>query len=78
MRQRKRKIRKSLNWRCEKHGVADGLAGVARSHRLIRTEKAMEAQFMRLCSQIRLDENREKRSDIQRNERISKRKTVKG
>jgi len=48
-------------------------AALARSHRLIRIEKEKEILFMNLCSQIRLDDFKQKRSDRQREERRLKR-----
>jgi len=47
-------------------------SGLARSHRLIRIEKEKEILFMNLCSKIRLDNFKQKRSDHQREERILK------
>jgi len=48
-------------------------AGLARSQKIIRTEKAMEVQFIKLCSQIRLDDFKKQRSDKQREDRRQKR-----
>ena len=48
-------------------------AGLARSHRLIRIEKEKEILFMKLCSQIRFDDFKQKRSGRQREERRLKR-----
>lgn len=48
-------------------------AGLARTHRLIRVERDLEIQFIKVCSQIRLNEFRKDRSESQRDERISKR-----
>ena len=49
-------------------------AGLARSHRMIRAQKLREAQFLQLCSQIRLNDHRESRSNKQREDRQSRRK----
>ena len=49
-------------------------AGMARTRKLISAQKAMEKQFMLLCSQIHLDECKEERAENQRNERRAKRK----
>jgi len=57
----------------EKIFVASSAAGLARSHKIIRTEKAMEIQFMRLCSQIHLDDYKKQRSDKQKEDRKQKR-----
>jgi hypothetical protein len=53
--------------------VASSTAGLARSHKIIRAEKGMEVQFMKLCSQIRLDDYKKIRSDKQREDRRQKR-----
>ena len=52
-------------------------AGLARSKKIIRTEKAKEALFLELCKQIKLDDFRQERAEKQRNDRISKRLTKK-
>jgi hypothetical protein len=57
----------------EKIFVTCSAAGLARSHKIIRTEKAIEIQFMRLCSQIHLDDYKKQRSDKQREDRKQKR-----
>ena len=48
-------------------------AGLARTHRLIRVERDLEIQFIKICSQIKLDDFRKVRSENQRDERISMR-----
>ena len=48
-------------------------AGLTKSHKIIRTEKDKEIQFLRLCSQIRLDDFKQERSERQRIERRTKR-----
>ena len=48
-------------------------AGLNRTHRVIRSVKANETQFLLLCSKIRLDEYKEVRAENQRNERRAKR-----
>jgi hypothetical protein len=48
-------------------------AGMARTRKIIYAQKAMEAQFVRLCSQIKLNEDKQERADIQRDERRAKR-----
>jgi len=48
-------------------------AALARSHRIIRIEKDKEIMFMKLCSQIHLDDFKQKRSEHQREERRLKR-----
>ena len=50
-------------------------AGLAKSRRMIKTEKDKEIQFMKLCSQIRLDDYKKDRAEQQRNDRILKRKS---
>ena len=47
--------------------------GLARTHKIIRTQQIMEQQFALLCKQITKNENKEKRSENQRNDRIAKR-----
>ena len=48
-------------------------ACLARTHRLIRVERDLEIQFIKVCSQIRLNEFSKDRAKSQRDERISKR-----
>ena len=48
-------------------------AGLTRSHKIVRAVKAQEIQFMLLCSQIQINEIKQKRAEDQRNERIAKR-----
>lgn len=57
----------------EKTYIPTSFAGLARSHKIIRIEKGKEIQFMKICSQIRFDNFREKRSENQREERRLKR-----
>ena len=57
----------------EKIFIPDSSSGLARSHRLIRIEKEKEIMFMKLCSQIRFDDFKQKRSEHQREERKLKR-----
>lgn len=54
--------------------IPASFAGLARTHRIIRIEHQKELQFMKICSQIRLYDFREKRSDNQREERRLKRR----
>ncbi|MFC2137773.1 hypothetical protein ACFLTE_06325 [Bacteroidota bacterium] len=49
-------------------------AGMSRTRKIIYAQKAMDAQFNRLCCQIRLDEDRQERAENQREERRAKRK----
>ena len=48
-------------------------AGIAKTNRLIRIYKEKELQFMKLCAQIQLDNNKETRALNQRLERRLKR-----
>jgi hypothetical protein len=66
----KKKIQTS---KYEKIFIPASSAALARSHRLIRIEKKKEIQFMKLCSQIRLYDFKQKRSEHQREERRLKR-----
>ena len=65
--------RKYNNSEYQKMFVTSSLAGLARSHKSIRTEKGIEVQFIKLCCQIRLDDTKSIRSDRQREERRLKR-----
>jgi len=65
--------RRTNSLKYEKIFIPDSSAGLARSHRLIRIEKEKEILFMKLCSQIRLDDFKQKRSEHQREERKLKR-----
>jgi hypothetical protein len=64
---------KRHNSEYEKMFVTSSAAGLAHSHNLIRTEKSIEVQFAKLCSQIHLDDYRKIRSDKQRDDRQLKR-----
>jgi hypothetical protein len=48
-------------------------AKLVRTHRLIRIEKEKEILFMKICSQIHLDDFKKNRSKHQREERKLKR-----
>jgi len=48
-------------------------AKLARTHMLIRIEKEKEIVFMKICSQIKLDDFKKKRADSQKEERKLKR-----
>ena len=48
--------------------------GLARTHKIIRTQQLMELQFAQLCKQITRNNRKEERSEIQRNNRCAKRK----
>jgi len=65
--------RRTNSSKYEKIYIPDSSAGLARSHRLIRIEKEKEIIFFNLCSQIRLDDFKQKRSEHQREERKLKR-----
>ena len=66
-------IRNNNSTRYEKIFISANSAGLARSHRLIRIEKEKEILFIKLCSQIRFDDFKQKRSEHQREERKLKR-----
>ena len=53
--------------------IPNSSAKLARTHKIIRIEKEKEILFMKLCSQIHLDDFKKKRSDRQREERRLKR-----
>lgn len=57
----------------EKTYIPASSAGLARTHKIIRIENGKELQFMKICSQIRLNDFKAKRSDNQREERRLKR-----
>ena len=48
--------------------------GLMKSHKIIRAERIRESQFLKLCAQIQLNDNKQSRSDCQRSQRILKRK----
>jgi hypothetical protein len=66
-------VTKSPSSRFEKTFIPDTSAALARSHLIIRIEKGKEIMFMKLCSQIRIDDFKKKRADYQREERRLKR-----
>ena len=68
---------KQSNDRLEKIDHIWRPAGLARSHKIMKAEHDREIQFIKLCSQIRLDDFKELRSERQRNERSAKRKGIK-
>ena len=49
-------------------------AGMTRTRKIIYAQKAMESQFIALCSQIRLDDCKKERAENQKEERRAKRK----
>jgi hypothetical protein len=65
--------KKTLSSTFEKIYIPTSFAGLARSHKIIRIENGKEIQFMKICSQIRLDDFKTKRSVNQREERRLKR-----
>ena len=71
---KKRKIR--LEFRKEECTASNRPRGLARTRKIISTEKAREVQFMKLCAQIQLDEKKENRANEQLNERRAKRRTT--
>ena len=73
----KRQKRKIQNPQIEKTGITSVPAGLMRSKIIIRTEREREKQFLKLCSQIRLNDFKNERAELQRDERKTKRKKVK-
>ena len=59
--------------RFEKVFIPVSLAGLSRSHNMIRIEREKEIQFLKLCSQIRLKDLKKDRADNQRDQRRLKR-----
>ena len=57
----------------QKISVARSMAGLARSHRIIRTNQSIEIQILKLCSQIHHDDYKKVRSEKQRGTRRIKR-----
>jgi hypothetical protein len=51
-------------------------AKLARTHKLMRIEREKEIQFLKICSQIRLNDFKKTRSDHQREERRLKRSNI--
>lgn len=70
----KQQLRKALQAPVEKNEITGVPAGLARSHKIMRTEREREAQFLLLCSQIRIEDLRQERSERQRDDRKAKRK----
>jgi len=65
--------RKRLYSKSEKFEVNGIPAGLKKSHKIIRTERDKEIQFMKLCSQIKLEDFRSNRAENQRLDRRQKR-----
>jgi hypothetical protein len=57
----------------DKYDIDGSPAGLAKSKKIIKTEKDMEIQFQKLCKQIKLDDYKTERSDKQREDRRLKR-----
>jgi hypothetical protein len=71
MKDRQKTLKQSS--RFEKVFIPDSLAGLSRSHKMIRIEKGKEIQFLKLCSQIRLEDFKKDRAESQRDQRRMKR-----
>jgi hypothetical protein len=69
----KRIKRQRINTEHKKVDTFGAPAGLARTHRLIRVERDLEIQFIKVCSKIKLNDYRKARSESQRDERLSKR-----
>ena len=74
MTQTKKKTKKINTQRIDKYEINGTPAGLARTRKIIRTEKDLEIQFIKLCCQIKLDDYKQDRAQFQRNERLNKRK----
>jgi hypothetical protein len=72
--QLKRPKSKSRNITIEKTEIFGRPAGLAKTRKIIRAEKEREYQFLRLCSQIKIDDFKKERAERQRDERRAKRK----
>jgi hypothetical protein len=59
--------------RFDKTYIPTSSAALARTHRIIRIEREKEIMFMKLCSQIRLDDSKQNRAAQQREQRRIKR-----
>ena len=68
--------RKLQRLRIEKTATEKIPAGIARTKKIIRTERIKEIQFMKLCSQIRIEDYRKERAERQKTERKAKRKKI--
>jgi len=66
--------RESKNLQVLSNQVSRTPAGLSRTKRIIKAEQDKELQFLLLCSQIHLNDNKATRSEQQRNQRIAKRK----
>ena len=64
---------KNIASKPDKIDLPSRLSGLAKTHRLIMIEKHKEIQFMILCDQIRLNDLKKQRADIQRYNRREKR-----
>jgi len=69
----KRQKRKTQVFKVEKIEITGIPAGLAKTRKLIRAEKDKEIQFMKLCSQIRLFDSKQTRSEKQKDMRKAKR-----
>jgi len=69
----KRQKRKTQTFKFEKIEITGIPAGLAKTRKLIRAEKDKEIQFMKLCSQIRLFDSKQTRSEKQKDMRKAKR-----
>lgn len=65
--------KKNKTLRFEQVFIPVSSARLARTHKIIRIEHEKEIQFMKICSQIRFDDFKTKRSENQREERRLKR-----
>lgn len=73
MKQSKKRKRRYVKQQAVKIEHPGRPAGLTRTRKIQRTEKEREIQFLKLCSQIRLEDFKKERADNQRNERRLKR-----
>ena len=62
----KQQLRKALQAPVEKNEITGVPAGLARSHKIMRTEREREAQFLLLCSQIRIEDLRQENDQLRK------------
>ena len=73
MEQSKKRKRRIVKQQAEKIEHPGRPAGLAKSRKIQRAERECEIQFLKLCSQIRIDDFKKERAENQKNERRLKR-----
>ena len=73
MEQNKKRKRRYIKQQAVKIEHPGRPAGLAKTRKIQRTERDREIQFLKLCSQIRLEDFKKDRAENQRNSRRLKR-----